>query len=134
MAELQQNVREVVDTTANDIQDRASAIAPRRTGAMANSIYVNNGENSDYSTRVSIAAALNRDMQALEEIDPEFVIMLNATPGARAYIAVVGVAAHYGAAVELGTVNQRAQPYLLPAAEVARNDFETSMSHVADNL
>lgn len=129
---LNQNMHQIVDAAATDIQTRASQIAPVDTGALRNSIYVNNGDSSDYGQRVSTAQSLNRDMIALDEITPEFVISVSTSPSDNAYISVVGVAADYGLFQELGTVHHRAQPFMLPSALGVQGDFETAMSHVAE--
>jgi HK97 gp10 family phage protein len=125
-------MHEIVDEAAGQVQTRASQLAPVDTGALRNSIYVNNGDASDYSQRVGTAQSLNPDMVALEELDPEFVISVSTSPGNDSYISVVGVAADYGLFQELGTSRNRAQPFMLPAALGVQDDFETAMSHVAD--
>lgn len=125
-------MHEVVDATALAVQARASQIAPVDTGALRNSIYVNNGDTSDYTLRVATAQSLNPDMNPLEEIDPEFVIPVSASPGLESYIVVVGVAADYGIFLELGTRNMQPQPFMLPTALGAQDDFEQAMMHVAD--
>jgi len=129
---LSQNMHQVVDESALAIQERASQIAPVDTGALRNSIYVNNGTESDYSQRTATARGLNPDMIALEEIDPEFVISVSTSPGDASYVSVVGVAAEYGLFQELGTRHMRAQPFMLPAALGVQGDFETAMTHIAD--
>lgn len=129
---LGQNMHAIVDQAATDIQARASQTAPVDTGALRNSIYVNNGTDSDYNERVSVASSLNPEMIALEEIDPEFVIAVATSPGDAAYVSVVGVAADYGLFQELGTRHMRAQPFMLPSALGVQGDFETAMTHVAD--
>jgi HK97 gp10 family phage protein len=125
-------MHEVVDAAAGAVQERATQLAPVDTGALRNSIYVNNGDASDYTQRVGTAQSLNPDMVALEEIDPEFVISVSSTPGVDSYISVVGVAADYGLFQELGTRHNRPQPFMLPAALGTQDDFEQAMTHIAD--
>jgi HK97 gp10 family phage protein len=129
---LEQRMHEIVDEAAGQVQTRASQIAPVDTGALRNSIYVNNGDASDYSQRVGTAQSLNPDMVALEEITPEFVISVSTSPGDESYLSVVGVAADYGLFQELGTSRNRAQPFMLPSALGAQGDFETAMTHIAE--
>ncbi len=129
---LNQNMHTVVDAAATDIQTRASQIAPIDTGALRNSIYVNNGTDSDYSQHVATARSLNPDMVALDEIDPEFVIAVSSSPSDNSYVTVVGVAADYGLFQELGTRHMRPQPFMLPSALGTQGDFETAMTHIAD--
>lgn len=131
--QMQQRMHAAVDTAALQIQDRASQIAPVDTGALRNSIYVNNGTDSDYSLRVSTARSLNRDMVALEEIDPEFVIAVSSTPGPDSYISIVAAAAEYALFQELGTRYHRAQPFMYPAALAVEDDFAQAMTHLADS-
>jgi HK97 gp10 family phage protein len=129
---MNQRMHEIVDESALAVQTRASQIAPVDTGALRNSIYVNNGDQSDYNLRTATARGLNPDMNALEEIDPEFVIAVSSSPGVDSYISVVGVAADYGLFQELGTRHHRAQPFMLPSALGVQDDFEQAMTHVAD--
>lgn len=121
-----------VTDTANDLATLASQRAPVDTGALRASIYVNNGTDSSYSERVAEAENRNPDMQALEELSPEFVIPLGGQNTGN--IAVVGVAAHYGIFQELGTVFQPPQSFMLPAAEAVSDDFTNRMQHVADGV
>jgi len=127
---IQEQTRTAVDETAFDIQTDAAQMAPRDTGSLAASIYINNGDESDYTQRVAVAESLNRDVVILERIDPEFVISLSGGPDA-SYGSVVGVAAAHGIFQELGTRFQPPQPFMIGAAEVARDDFEARMSRVA---
>lgn len=126
-----ERMRQAVDDTAADIQARASSMAPRDTGSLAASIYVNNGDQSDYLQRVGDAVSRNRDVEILDEIDPEFVIFLG-DRGDASYVSVVGVAAGHGVFQELGTRFQPPHPFLLGATLVAGDEFSNRMSHVAD--
>jgi len=109
---------------ADQLATLAAQMAPVDTGALRASIYINDGDTSNYDLRVGSAERLNPDMDALEEISPEFVITLSTTPGARAYSVVVGVAAHYGLYQEEGTVFQPPQSFMRPAAEIVGSDFQ----------
>lgn len=127
---IETNTREGVDTVAAQIQARAEATAPKDTGSLSVSIYRTNGDQSDYTQRVTRAEALNDDVLILPEIRPEFVI--STSGGARpTYSSLIAAAASHGIFQELGTRFQRPQPFLLPAALGAQNDLVTVMSRVA---
>lgn len=133
MLAVERNMRQAVDDTAHDIQTTASQRAPRDTGSLAASIYVNNGEESDYVERTADAQARNKEVVILEEVDPEFAISLSGGTDA-SYVSVVGVAAGHGIFQEFGTRFQPPQPFMFGAIEVARDEFTTRMSHVADTV
>ena len=128
------NSQNTVDQAARDLQTLAYQLSPVDTGALRNSIYVNNGSTSDYQTRVGTAERLNPDMEALEEIPPEFAISLSGGAASGDYITVVGVAAHYGIFLEEGTVNQPPQSFMRPASEAISDEFQASMARIADNV
>ena len=121
-------VKATTDQAAQSLQNLAYQLSPVDTGALRNSIYVNNGDQSDYSLRVGTAERLNPDMDALDEIAPEFVISLSEA-GTRAYVVVVGVAAHYGIFQEEGTVFQPPQSFMRPASEAISSDFSNNMAN-----
>lgn len=50
------------------------------------------------------------------------------------YRVTVGPLAHYGAHVEYGTVKQKAQPYMMPAANMAEPQFLKGMQDIADKI
>ena len=133
IAAIQQNTRNAVLQTAADVQERAHAVAPRDTGSLAESIYINNGDTSDYGQRTATAQGLNKDVVILEEIRPEFVISLSGGNDA-SFVAVVGVAAGHGIFNELGTRHMRPQPFMYPAVHGLEAEFINTMSHVADNV
>lgn len=118
---MRERSKRAVDETATQIQINARQIAPRDTGSLSESIYVNNGESSDYSTRTAAARAVNKQVRILEEIRPDFVISLGG--GDPEYSAVVGVAAEHGLPVEFGTRFMDPQPYMTPAVEPQRDQF-----------
>ena len=128
IAQLTQGVNNAVTDSANDLATLASQLAPVRTGALRNSIYVNNGTNSNYTSSVATARSLNRDLVPLEELDPEFVIPLAGQNSGN--LAVVGVAADYGIFLELGTAFHAPQTFMLPAAEAVSDDFDNRMRHI----
>lgn len=120
------------DDAARSLQQLAAQLAPRATGSLAASIYVNNGEQSDYSACVSSAESLNPNVVIEPEIRPEFVLsqFVSSTQSDRSYTAVVGVAAGHGIYNELGTRYMIAQPFLFPASELVRAEFVNSMSTI----
>jgi HK97 gp10 family phage protein len=116
--------------TAGDIQDRASFMAPRDTGALSESIYVASADGSDYSQRAGSAGARNPDAVIAPEVNPEFVISFSSS--SPTFRAVVGSAVNYGIFQELGTRFMPPQSFMLPATEVAADAFSERMSHIAD--
>lgn len=122
---MRERSRRAVDETAQEIQTNARQIAPRRTGSLSESIYVTNGETSDYATRTAAARGVNKQVTILDEIRPDLVISLGG--GDPEYSAVVGVAAEHGLPVEFGTRFQDPQPYMTPAVEPQRDAFVDRM-------
>jgi len=131
IAQLSAKSQEAVNETAATIQSRASQMAPKDTTSLAESIYVNNGEQSDYAARTGRARNVNRDVIILEEIRPEFSITLFGSSD-QGYSAVVGVAAAHGVYQEYGTRFMGPQPFLTPSVEPMRDVFVNTMSHIAD--
>ena len=132
IARLQDNTRATVLQAAQDFRTTANQLAPRDTGSLASSIYVNDGESSDYGERVGAAQALNREVVILPEIAPEFVISLSG--GDASTGVVVGVAASHGIFQEFGTRYMAAQPFMTPAVLRTEISFTNDMMHVADDL
>lgn len=122
---LREHAKEAVDETATEIQTLARQIAPRRTGSLSESIYVTNGDESDYASRTAAARGVNKQVLILEEIRPDLVISLSGVDPQ--YSAVVGVAASHGLPVEFGTRHQDPQPYMTPAVEPQRDAFVDRM-------
>lgn len=123
--------RAAVDASALNIQERAAQVAPVDTGSLRESIYVTNGETSDYNTRVAAAESVNDDVVILDEVDPEFVISPSSSSGSdQEYFAVIGVAASHGAHQEYGTRFTRAQPYMTPSALGEEGNFIEAMSRI----
>ena len=123
-------MKAAVDETGFAIRDRAEQIAPRDTGSLAASLYVTNGEDTDYWLRTGQAAAVNDDAVILEEIRPDSVISLSG--GGEGYMVVVGAAVEHGEPVEFGTRFMAAQPFMTPSVEPERDEFITRMSDIAD--
>lgn len=122
----------VVAGTSQTIRDRASQMAPRDTGSLAESLYVNTSDgDSDYSQRAGSAMARNAQAVIVQEVRPEFVISLSgSTEGA--LMAVVGAAVSHAAPNEFGTVHMGAHPFLIPSVEGTREDFISDMSGIAN--
>lgn len=120
-------IKQTTAFNADALAFAAESLAPVDTGALRASIYVNDGDASTYDTRVGQAERLNPDMEALDEIHPEFVISLQDVTD-KAYVVVVGVAAHYGIFQEEGTVFQPPQSFLRPAAESIGSEFQNDMT------
>jgi HK97 gp10 family phage protein len=126
------NVKQAIDDTADGIRDFASQIAPVDTGSLRESIYVNNGTDSDYTLRSTTAESLNKNVEILPEIDPEFVISTTLSKSQDAYTVVIGVAAGHGIFQEFGTRFQPSQAYLRPAALSAENTFATNIANAVN--
>ena len=121
-----------VDETAVAIQTNARQIAPRDTGSLSESIYVNNGDESDYATRTAAARGVNDNVTILPEIRPDLVISLGG--GDPEYSAVVGVAAGHGMFLEFGTRFMDPQPYMTPAVEPQRDQFVDRMRQQMESI
>lgn len=120
-----------VDLTANNIRDRAASLAPRRTGSLAESIYVGTPDGSDYSQRAGDARSTNPTAIIVSEVTSSEVLSLSGG-SSNAYVDVVGVAVQHGVFNELGTRFMSAQPFIFPSVEPERDAFVSAMSHVAD--
>ncbi len=120
-----------VEDAAHAIQQLAAQLAPQQTGALRSSVYVSSPAGSDYSEHSGEAESRNPLAFILDEIKPEFVLSLFGGNSDSTYTAVVGVAVNYGLFIEFGTRYMGAQPFMTPAAEVARTQFVNTMSNVA---
>jgi HK97 gp10 family phage protein len=119
-----------VDESLASIRDRARQQAPRDTGSLIASLYVSNGETSDYSQCAGTARSLNRNAVIEPEVRPEFVLSLFGRVGG--FAGVVGSAVSHAPFNEYGTVHMSARPFLIPAVESESSAFQDRMSHVAD--
>lgn len=115
-----------VAETASEIRMLAAALAAIDTGSMAASIYITNGEESDYSQAAGNAKRLNPAVVIVPEVQPEFALSLSG--GNDIPATVVGVAAGHGIYNEYGTRFMASQPFLTPAAEQERDEFVTRMT------
>lgn len=115
-AQIDEAASKVVKKTAFDLQAQAQARAPVDTGFLKNSIYVEMQETSTYGQ----VQDPEGDQTLLPEVE---------RPHERT-TAIVAVAANYGVYVEYGTSHAPAQPYLTPAAENVKPEFERAMDKV----
>lgn len=105
---LRRAMEQTIVKTCMDIQAHAMANAPVDTGMLKSSIYTVTHRGSSYGDGVVDESKL------LPEVE--------SPPNALTAYVVVG--ASYGIYVEYGTEHGPAQPYLTPAAEFVRPQFE----------
>lgn len=105
---LRKAMEQVIVKACFDIQAQAMSNAPVDTGMLESSIYTVTAKGSSYGDGVVDPSKL------LPEVD--------APPNSLTAYVVVG--ANYGLYVEYGTEHGPAQPYLTPAAEFVRPQFE----------
>lgn len=113
----------VVRKAAFDVEREAKQNAPVDTGALKASIYVSTKGKSDYAKASADAKAI----QPKAEIFPE-------EKAQEELEAIIGVGVDYGEAVEHGTTRQRAQPYMTPAVEKIRPQFEKAVEKVLESV
>lgn len=132
MVALNVRARQYVDNAASDIASLAISFAPVDTGALVDSIYITNGETSDYEECAGNAESANPDAIIVEEVLPEFVLSLYGSLGDGAYMSVVGVAVNYGIFNEVGTRYMAPRPFMIPATEIVRDSFVNDFNDIAD--
>ncbi len=112
---------QVVRKAAFDVQAAAATGAPVDTGFLRNSIYVETASDSTYGQG---ASSPPKDAYLLPEIEkPEDDLT-----------AYIGVGANYGIYQEMGTVHMPAHPYLAPAVEQVRPNFEKVLSKIEEKM
>lgn len=137
-ASIQDNAKSAVKDSAVYMRDLASAIAPRRTGAFAASMYVSGpGTESDYNERAAEARDLNPEANILPEanaatVDPGVGQLRDNQGRFSRQQAIVSSAVEYALYLEEGTRYMAPQPTLHEAAEGARAVFINAMQRVAD--
>lgn len=121
---LREAAKAIVKNAAFNVEHRAKDKAPVDTGALKSSIYTVTSESSGYAEAASGAGAVNGNatMQS-EEPRPD-----------RATLAVVHAGMDYATYVEFGTVHMGAQPFLVPAVEDERPDWEHALSKLEERL
>jgi hypothetical protein len=101
------------------------------TGALRSSIYVKSSKNNGYQKAVSTALEKNPDAKA----EPDDF------PDVKEGVAIIGSSMEYALWIEIGrrgkqtegggsTKGMPARPYLVPAAESERADFERKLKDV----
>ena len=115
ITQLHTAASQAVEQTAHDMEARAKAAAPVKSGNMRDSIYSLTSNGSTYN---------GAGHDALPEVD-------RPTDDQTAFVAV---AASYGQDVEMGTHRMGPHPFLIPAAEAARSGFQSAMEHLEDAL
>lgn len=127
-AEVEKAVQRVIRKTAFDIEREAKILTPVDTGFLRASIYTltYRGGNMKSAARQSLGR-IGRTFRRIGKIvDPgEF---LEADAPDTPYEALVAVGAEYGIYVEYGTLYNRAQPFMTPAADSVKSDFERDMA------
>ena len=113
---LHKAVSKIVRKAAFDIQREAMRNAPVDTGFLKGSIYVVTKGGSTY----------DQAAQAQED-NPKAELLPEIAQPPDDQTAFVGVGASYGLFQEFGTVNMPAQPYLTPAAELIKPQYEAAM-------
>ena len=113
---IDRNADRIVRKTAFDLQGEAMQRAPVDTGFLKNSIYVRTESTSGYAGASEKAGEQNADGQMLPEV-----------PQPGEHTAIVAVGAEYGVYVEMGTARRAATPFLAPAAERVRPQFEKAL-------
>lgn len=106
---IRRAMEQIIVKACFDIQAQAMANAPVDTGMLESSIYTMTHRGSSYGEGVT-----GDTSKLLPEV--------SAPPNALTAYVVVG--ANYGVYVEYGTSHGPAQPYLTPAAEFVRPQFE----------
>jgi HK97 gp10 family phage protein len=110
----------VVRETAFRIKDKAMRGAAVDTGAMKSGIYVKSSKGNGY--QAAVAAALDKN--------PDAKVAPDELPDVKEGVAFVAAPLEYSLFQELGTKNMAAHPFLVPAAESERADFERKLKDV----
>ena len=114
-------ISQTVRKAAFDVQAAAATGAPVDTGFLRNSIYVETATDSTYGQG---AGSPPKDSSLVPEVEkPEDDLT-----------AYIGVGASYGVYVEMGTVHMPAHPYLAPAVEQVRPNFEKALSKIEEKM
>ena len=109
-------IGQVIKKSAFDLQAAAQSLAPVDTGNLKNSIYTKTIDGDQYPGGGSEAPVDNQ----IPDVDE--------------MTAYVGVGAMYGVYVELGTTRMPAHPYLAPATESVRPNFEAAMGMIESKM
>lgn len=119
IALLEKAVQEAAGKAADDLADTARGLCRVESGFLQSTIYTVTSEHDTYGQGVGSPPG---DATLLDEETPE------------AGEALVGVAADYGAFVELGTRNMPPEPFLAPAAEAIASHLDDYFRGVEDAI
>lgn len=131
IANLMPKADKIVRETAFRIEDKGKRQVVVDTGALRSSIYVKSSKNNGYQKAVSAALEKNKEASAQPDDFP------NPKEGE----AIIGSSMEYALWIEIGrrgkqgedgttTGGMPARPYLVPAAESERADFERKLKDV----
>jgi HK97 gp10 family phage protein len=109
-------ISQVIRKSAFDIQAAAQTLAPVDTGNLKNSIYTKTIDGDQYPGGGSESPVDNQ------------------VPPVDDVTAYVAVGALYGVYVELGTTRMPSHPYLAPATESVRPNFEAAMGMIESKM
>jgi hypothetical protein len=129
-AAIVKNTTDAVRDAAQYGRTYASQIAPRRTGSLADSMYVSGpGEDSSYPQATSTASSDNPRAIIVPEVKPS-----EAEPNVSPTypVAVYAPGVEHSIFIEEGTRYMAPQPFLIPSSEVVRNFFLGAVVKVAD--
>lgn len=120
-AKIEERASAAVRKAAFDIVARAMAEAGtfRQTGFLMNSIYMVT-KGGDNKRPYSMVQAPQGDQVLLEQVE---------TPAEKT-TAIVAVGANYGYFVEFGTSHMASHPFLTPAVERVRPEFEKALDYI----
>lgn len=118
-ANLKPKRDKIIVDTAFRIEDKAKRTSPFELGALRSSGYVKTSESSGYADGVAAAQGLRPDAQIAPEPQLE-----------KPYNAIVGFSVEYALFQELGTEVMAAQPFLVPALESERADYDKKMKEL----
>jgi HK97 gp10 family phage protein len=140
-ASIEDKSEDAARKQAEHARDSAHDNAPRRTGALAESFYVNGPKGeSGYSEAAGKAADLNPKAKIVPElqasiIDPKLGQLRDTVTGRfTSSQAIVASAVEYSLYVEEGTVHMSPRPILRNAALTTEKLFIDAMSKVADGF
>jgi HK97 gp10 family phage protein len=113
-ARMLETLDQIVRKAAFDISASAASQAPVDTGFLKNSIYVETEKESTYG---DAGGGGDGSQEMLPEVEKP-----------AKHQAVIAVGASYGLYVEMGSVHGPAQPYLTPAVEKVRPEYDHALA------
>src|SRR5690242_5901592 len=120
-AKMLEGLEGIVNKTAFDIQAEAQKTIRANdqvdTGFMFNSVYTEVGSGDNKHPYSDAGAPVKEGQELLPEVEKP-----------KKYNAVVAVAANYGYFQEFGTVHQPARPFLTPAVEKVRPEYDKALA------